>query len=151
MSSHIVSVRGPSGVWTHEVKWSAVLSNGEVVEGYVGLGDEEGTAWHKLQALLSQKEQLFVTRLALQYRGLTIYAVPDADAYSLKASFATTLGPRSEYVEQVVLASFVDGKVYEIHLARDGRIWQHVREGVWEPSCVRGNRACKQMAEVLAT
>jgi len=138
MSSHIVSVRGPSGVWMHEVKWVAVLSNGEVMEGYVGLGDEEGTAWHKLQALLSQKKQLFVTQLALQYRGLTIYAVPDADAYSLKASFATTLGPRSEYVEQAVLASFVDGKAYEVRLARDGRLWQYVKRGMWEPSCVRG-------------
>ena len=124
-------IRGPRGVWTNQVKWLASLSDGRTVEGYIGVGDETGTAWQKLQRLLVESGGLlFVTQLRLQYDSLIIHAISHAHAYICKAAFAfNPTSPQKSYQEQAVMGSKVGETWYILQLSQDGQIWQEIKRG----------------------
>ena len=125
-------VRGPRGVWTSRVKWLCSISDGRTVEGYIGVGDESGTAWQKLQELLAESGGLlFVTQLRLQYGNLTLHAIPHATAaYVCKAAFAfNPASPQRSYQEQAVMGSKIGDTWYIVRLSQDGQIWQEIKTG----------------------
>jgi len=107
------------------------MSDGRTVEGYIGVGDETGTAWQKLQGLLAESNGLlFVTQLRLQYGNLTLHAIPHAEAYTCHASFALNpASPQKSYQEQAVMGSKVGETWYILQLSQDGQIWQEIKRG----------------------
>ena len=132
-------VRGPRGAWVHSVKWLCSMSDGRTVEGYIGVGDETGTAWHRLQQLLVESDGLlFITQLRLQYGNLTLYAIPHAHAYICKAAFALNpASPKKSYQEQAVMGSRIGEIWYILRLSQDGQVWQEIRQGD-DPAAVPG-------------
>ena len=125
-------VRGPRGAWVHSVKWLCSMSDGRTVEGYIGVGDETGTAWQKLQQLLAESNGLlFVTQLRLQYGNLTIHAIPHAGAHTCHASFSLNpASPQKSYQEQAIMGSKIGDTWYILRLSQDGQVWQEIKTGV---------------------
>jgi hypothetical protein len=122
----------------NQVKWLASLLDGRTIEGYIGVGDQESTDWQKLKVLLEQDKGLCVTQLRLQYRGLTLYAIPHADTYACYTAFSLNpAAPCRSYQEQAVLGSKIGEDLYLLRLSQDGQVWQELRQGT-DSSCVRG-------------
>jgi len=132
-------VRGPRGAWVSNVKWLCSLSDGRTVEGYIGAGDSDGTEWQKLQAMLAESNGLlYITQLRLQYQGITLHAIPRAQAYTCHASFALNpASPQKSYQEQAIMGSRIGETWYILRLSQDGQVWQEVRQGD-DAAAVRG-------------
>ena len=122
--------RGPHGSWAQDVKWLASLNDGRTIVGHIGDGN-----WHALKRIVKE-ENVYVTQLRMQYHGVTIHGIRNADAYTCKAAFAANQIPAGTVIEQAVLGSQIDGVLYLTRLSRDGQIWQDTQEG-GEPASVK--------------